>query len=487
MKRIATLIAAAALLSACGGSDQAESQAAASNASAASASAADTSAASAKAETSAASTKAVSASAAGSISSSPHRVATPQGIVVNRIDPRLRGRSGQVEVWVSLAQNSVAAERAALAESSGLATAQGGELAKSMRAVRQAAADHRQRIAESQATLASNIAAVGGRELARVQVAHNAIAVRIDASQLTQLAALSGVARIRPVLNYEMTLSETVPYVGGTAVQASGRDGTGVTVAVLDSGIDYTHRNLGGPGTTAAYTAAYGANPADPKNTTLDGLFPTAKVTGGFDFVGETWGVVNGAEVGVRTEDPDPIDFEGHGTHVADIIAGHSLDDAHKGMAPGAKLVAVKVCSSISTACNGIALLKGMDFALDPNGDGDTSDAVDIINMSLGLNYGQIEDDLSEASTNAVKLGVIVVTAAGNGANKPYIVSSPSIAPGVISVAETQVPSAKAIPLKVNSPPAIAGIYANTATVDWAPVGNGVTGDVALHWARLPG
>ena len=299
MKRIATLIAAAALLSACGGSDQAESQAAASNAAAVSASAADTSAASAKAVgASAASTSAVSASAAGSISSSPHRVAAPQGIVVNRIDPRLRGRSGQVEVWVSLAQNSVAAERAALAESSGLATAQGGELAKSMRAVRQAASDHRQRIAESQATLASNIAAVGGRELARVQIAHNAIAVRIDASQLTQLAALSGVARIRPVLNYEVTLSETVPYVGGTAVQASGRDGTGVIVAVLDTGIDYTHRNLGGPGTTAAYAAAYGANPADPKNTTLDGLFPTAKVIGGFDFVGETW--PNGARLCTR-------------------------------------------------------------------------------------------------------------------------------------------------------------------------------------------
>ena len=83
-----------------------------------------------------------------------------------------------------------------------------------------------------------------------------------------------------------------------------------------------------------------------------------------------------------------------------------------------------------------------MDFALDPNGDGDTADAVDIINMSLGSDYGQIEDDLTLASTNAVKLGVIVVTAAGNGSNKPYVVGSPSIAPGVISVAQTQVPSA---------------------------------------------
>ena len=433
MKRIATLIAAAALLSACGGSDQAESPAAASNAAAAIASAADTSAASAKA----ANGKAVSASAAGSISSSPHRVAAPQSIVVNRIDPRLRGRSGQVEVWVSLAQNSVAAERAALAESSGLATAQGGELAKSMRAVRQAASDHRQRIAESQATLASNIAAVGGRELARVQVAHNAIAVRIDASQLTQLAALSGVARIRPVLNYEMTLSETVPYVGGTAVQASGRDGTGVTVAVLDSGIDYTHRNLGGPGTTAAYAAAYGADPADPKNTTLDGLFPTAKVIGGFDFVGE-----------VLAERPDlgGLPHRGSPTRSTSTVTARTWPTSSLARAWTARIRAwprvpsswrSRCAAQCATSCNGIALLQGMDFALDPNGDGDTADAVDIINMSLGSDYGQIEDDLTEASTNAVKLGVIVVTAAGNGANKPYIVGSPSIAPGVISVAQT--------------------------------------------------
>ena len=213
MKRIAMLIAAAALLNACGGgSDQAESQASASN------------------------EPMAGPSAAGSISSSPYRVAAPAGIVTNRVDPRLRGRSGQVDVWVSLAQNSVAAERAALAESSGMATAQGGELAKAMGAVRKAAADHRQRIGESQAALAGKIASVGGRELARVQVAHNAIAVRIDASQLTQLAALSGVAKVTPVLDYQMTLSETVPYVGATAVHASGRDGTGVKVAVLDSG-----------------------------------------------------------------------------------------------------------------------------------------------------------------------------------------------------------------------------------------------------------
>jgi subtilisin family serine protease len=402
----------------------------------------------------------------------------PDGLPASRFDSRLRGAKGPVDVWVSLDQNSIAGERAALAGAAGLG-ANDRVAIKSSALLREAGASHRQRIEASQAELSARLASLGGKELARVRTAHNAIAVRIDAAQLRQLGALQGVAKVRPVLHYELSLAETVPYVGGAAVQAGGRDGTGVTVAVLDSGIDYTHRNLGGAGTAAAYAAAYGADPADPKNTTLDGLFPTPKVVGGYDFVGETWGIVNGEVIGTRTEDPDPIDFEGHGTHVADIIAGRSLDGTHKGMAPGAKLVAVKVCSAVTTSCNGISLLKGMDFALDPNGDGDVSDAVDVINMSLGSDYGQIEDDLSLASSNAVKLGVVVVTSAGNGANKPYVVGSPSIAPGVISVAQTQTPSAVAIPLVVNAPAAIAGVYANTATVDWAPVGAGVTGDVA--------
>ncbi len=62
---------------------------------------------------------------------------------------------------------------------------------------------------------------------------------------VADIAALPNVASIRPLVNYEIDLSETVPYIGAAAVQAAGVDGTGVRVAVLDSGIDYTHYNLG--------------------------------------------------------------------------------------------------------------------------------------------------------------------------------------------------------------------------------------------------
>lgn len=399
------------------------------------------------------------------------RLALADKAVNERVDARLKAARGSVNVWVSLEQNSVAAQRASLAESAGLTDRKSAQAATALRSGVDA---HRQRIRETQASLASQLQALGAKELARVQVAHNAIAVRVDASQLKNIAALSGVAKVRPVVNYQLDLSETVPYIGAGAVQTGGIDGTGVTVAVLDSGIDYTHRNLGGEGTVGAYEAAYGSAPGDAKNTLREGLFPTAKVVAGYDFVGEAW--PNTPEA----PDEDPIDYEGHGTHVADIIAGKSLDGAHKGVAPGAKLVAVKVCSAVATSCSGIALLQGMDFALDPNGDGDISDAVDVINMSLGSSYGQVEDDLTAAASDAVRLGVSVVTSAGNSADRPYIVGSPSIAPGVISVAQTQVPSAVAVALTIDSPAAIAGRVNNTATVDFGPLGAGFSGTVKL-------
>jgi subtilisin family serine protease len=350
---------------------------------------------------------------------------------------------------------------------------------------------HLDQLAQKQNGVMGQIRSLGGRELGRVSKALNAVFASVDAARIPDIRAMPGVLSVRPVINYEMDLSETVPYIGAAAVQAAGVDGTGIRVAVLDSGIDYTHAYFGGPGTAAAYAAAYGTSTADPLNTTLDGLFPTAKVVGGYDFVGEVWPAPdaprcgnnpNGTPRACVVPDPDPIDCGpaaipapcagSHGTHVADIVGGND-GGSHKGVAPGASLYAVKVCSAVATSCSGVALLMGMDFALDPNGDGDISDAVDVVNMSLGSNYGQKEDDLSAASANAVRLGVVVVAASGNAADRPYITSSPASTPEVISVAQTHVPSASVFPLVINSPASIAGIYTNTATVDWAPIGAG--------------
>ena len=385
------------------------------------------------------------------------------------LHPSLANASGPVQVVVRLDDPPLAAMHSANAKINGNWLSRQQQLA------------HLQRLNAKQDALMGTVRNHGGSELARLTKSLNALVIAIDAAQLSALTSHTNVISIRPVADYRLALSETVPYVGASAVQSAGVDGTGVRVGVIDTGVDYTHRNLEGPGTAAAYAAAYGTDPTNRLNTTLDGLFPTSKVIGGYDFVGEAW------PDGPLAPDPDPIDFNGHGTHVADIIAGHSLDGAHKGVAPGAKIYAIKACSTLSSACSGIALLQAMDFALDPNGDGDLSDAVDVINMSLGSAYGQKEDDLSAASANAVRLGVVVVAASGNDGDKPYVTSSPASTPEVISVAETHVPSARRIPLVINSPANIAGTYANTETVGWAPVNSAVTGDVVYVGRGCPG
>lgn len=290
--------------------------------------------------------------------------------------------------------------------------------------------------------------------LAQTENALNAVALEVDASVLNELAALSDVISISAVQDYELHLTDTVPYIGGTAVQAEGFDGSGVTVAVLDSGVDYYHANLGGSGDPADFAA-------DDPTIIEPGTFPTAKVVGGFDFTGSVW--PNGPEA----FDPDPLDdgpAGGHGTHVADIIGG--VD----GVAPGADILAVKVCSSVSSSCTGIGLIAGMDFAVDPNGDGIFDDAVDIINMSLGSNYGTaFDDDLSQAVENASALGVLTVSSAGNGSDKPYITGTPSSAPSALAVAQTAVPTAFQPLMTIDSPASIAGDYF-AVRQDWSPL-----------------
>jgi Subtilase family/PA domain len=290
------------------------------------------------------------------------------------------------------------------------------------------------------------------RVLAQVQVVMNAVFVEVDPSALAVLANDPAVVRIAPVANYELDLSETVPYIGATAVHNMGYDGTGIRVAVLDSGIDYTHIAFGGSGNPADF-AANNPDIIEP------GTFPTAKVIGGYDFVGSTW------PTGPLAPDPDPLDKgsgAGHGTHVGHIIGGVG------GVAPGASLYAVKVCSSVSTSCSGVALIQGMEFAADPDGDPDTADAVNLINMSLGSDYGQpFDDDLSFAVENATKLGILTVASAGNGSDKPYVLGTPSATASALSVAQTAVPSAVQARMRVVAPASIAGLY-NAVFQPWS-------------------
>jgi hypothetical protein len=158
----------------------------------------------------------------------------------------------------------------------------------------------------------------------------NAIYVQLpdvkDDDTDASILKIDGVVRVTPHGNLEMEIFPAVEYIGGFRAReqfcATGRD---VKVAVLDSGIDYTHFMLGGPGTQEAYEAAYGGSPYSFENQQRDGLFPTLVVVDGYDFVGEFT---------TPFPDDDPIDSFGHGTAVSEAILT---------VAPNAKLVAVKV------------------------------------------------------------------------------------------------------------------------------------------------
>ncbi len=337
-------------------------------------------------------------------------------------------------------------------------------------------------LAQQQNAVMSQVSSLGGIELGRVSKGHNALIVSIDASRLQAIHAISGVVAVRPVSDYQLSatpvpdLATTDAFVGATAVQQSGFTGVGIRVAMLDTGIDYTHYNLGGSGNVADYTAALAVAAGTPPSN----LFPTTKVVGGFDFTGEVW------PNGPLQPDPNPLDLNGHGSHTADIVGGHSLDGVHKGTAPGTQLYAVKVCSSVSSSCSGVAILEGIDFALDPTNSGTLNNAVDVISMSIGGPFGMREDDESEAFTDVVNFGVVSVISAGNDGDIPYVLGQPASTPEVLAVAATNSVVASGIPLVINAPASIAGTYPNTATLDFAPINGTVTSDIVYVGRGCP-
>lgn len=339
-------------------------------------------------------------------------------------------------------------------------------------------------VAALQNQVAAEVEARGGQVLVRFQNLSSGFAALVPGNQVAAVARHPRVARVSSVVDYEIDLSETVPHIGGKLLQDLGLMGKGVNVAVLDTGIDYTHLAFGGPGTYAAYDEAYlgtctYADPGLPScanaqvaNPALFG--PNApKVKGGYDWLGEDW-----PDFGPMAPDPNPIDIGGHGTNVADIIAGFAYNAGTNedgpylakgsGMAPGANLWAYKVCASFSTACNGVALLAAIDDAVDLDNNPATKDPADIINLSLGSPYGQPEDDLTFFVNQAVAYGSIVVASAGNSADKPYITGSPSAADGAISVAQTTVPSEKQYLPTIDSPVAISGTLKSAVWQNWS-------------------
>src|SRR5437879_3533851 len=294
--------------------------------------------------------------------------------------------------------------------------------------------------------LRGSIESLGGTVVANYQAAYNGIKVRIAHDRVKELAALPGVVAVRPLQLMKPDNVRGIPLIGTPTVwQNLGLHGEGVKIAVIDTGIDYTHANFGGPGTVAAFQAAAAAStlPADPV------LFgPSApRVKGGTDLVGDSYNADPSSPSfqPIPHPDPNPLDCAGHGSHVAGTAAGSGVTSAGAtytgpynaatlaapgnfnvgpGVAPKADLYALRVFG-----CEGPTdvTVDAIEWAVDND--------MAVINMSLGSVFGAKDDPSAVASTNAAKAGVIVVASAGNSGPSPYVIRSASTADGAISLA----------------------------------------------------
>src|SRR5882672_4454142 len=279
------------------------------------------------------------------------------------------------------------------------------------------------------------IEAMGGTVVAKLQHAINGIKVRATRDQLASLATLPGVVGIKPVLIYKPVNAVSVPFIGAPAVWGGSPafHGEHIKIAILDTGAYYTHANFGGPGTVAAFDDAF-ANSTKPADPALFG--PNApKVKGGTDLVGDNYDA-SSADPTKNTPVPDdnPLDCNGHGSHVAGTAAGFGVKDDGStfrgpydantpnvkfrigpGVAPQADVYAVRVFGCVGSTD---VVVEAIDWAVQHD--------MQIISMSLGADFGPEDTADAEASEHAAEAGLIVVAAAGNAGQSVYFLGSPA-------------------------------------------------------------
>ena len=199
----------------------------------------------------------------------------------------------------------------------------------------------------------------------------------IPESCVEDIKGLSFVKDVFPNYRLKVCLDESVPLINATKVwnlydkYGNKMTGKGIKIAILDSGVDYTHPDL-----------------AD-------------SYAGGYDFI---------------NNDNNPMDDDGHGTHCAGILVGNgnSSDNTYVGVAPDAELYVYKILNDTGKG-DLTKLIQGLEAALDPNDDNDPSDHVDIISLSFGTeNPGSPDSKMSSKIDEIVDMGVIAVVAAGN-------------------------------------------------------------------------
>lgn len=349
----------------------------------------------------------------------------------------LAGKDARVQVFVRLDEPAVAELNADSVEKSGSFATPEAQRAQA------------QRVSQQQAQFRPTLESLGAKILSSQRVGANGFRAKVRLSDIPHLRSMPGVRSVGRVELHKLDNVDSVPWIGAPAVWASVGRGEKVKVGIIDSGIDYTHADFGGSGNPADYAA-------NDKNVVEPGTFPTTKVKGGRDFAGPVYDA-NDPE-SVPAPDDDPLDGNGHGSHVAGTAAGIGVPGSvGAGVAPAADLYALKVFNDTEGSTDLTSL--AIEWAMDPNGDGDMSDHLDVINMSLGSPFGEPADPSAISTNNAAKIGIIVAISAGNEGDIPYITGAPGVASSAISTA-ANIPGGRIYArFQVKTPANLAGVY----------------------------
>src|SRR5712671_1953863 len=265
----------------------------------------------------------------------------------------------------------------------------------------------------------------------------NAVGLTVPQSALSTIKSMSEVKKIDANRYYHVDLSKSVDYIDAPRLYASnpndltpfasfpdGNEGQGVYVAVIDTGIDWTH-------------AMFGGDPTPPRL----GVGPA------------TAAVNTNQKVAYYLPFTGTVDDFGHGTHCAADIGGYlasapgndkipgTADDIRiHGVAPQAKLMGYKVCTGTGS-CLGTAITLALEDAVSPvTLTMQPKPIANVINMSLG-GAGGPDDATSTAADNAALTGTVVVAAAGNSGPGEATVGSPAAGRHVIAAGASNDPA----------------------------------------------
>lgn len=247
------------------------------------------------------------------------------------------------------------------------------------------------------------------------ELAINGFSITVPASKLPAIAAIPGVTGIyenipvspenvseSAVMNVSAELAISTPAVKADVLWSSGYRGQGMTVAIIDDGVDYTHPDLGG---------CLGAG---------------CKVINGFDFVDLDPNPQSGYTTDATTK-VTSRDF--HGTHVAATAAGL------KGVAPDANIIAIRVLGTNTSGklSNLDSVMAGAEFAMRNN--------ADVINMSIGFKgtAGPSTNLYAQLTGNVMRSGIVWVNSNGNDGPTPYIPNMYGASPDVIATGNSDV------------------------------------------------